>query len=361
MLVIIPSYKRTEILPSVIESVIRSEISKIEERIKIIIVNNYPENKIKINNIVSRYSENKKFECVAHNRIKTLPALVSWFSAIHEYAIQDEVIMLLGDDDLMLPWGLQVRYETIISNKSDMLLTDFTHHIYFFEKGRRYWLTNDLPTEDEVLTTPNNWNFIPEKHPEASFISNHCYRYTENFKRAVNLTFEWANKQYWLAEDMRTGMIPFYLPYALKLTKGKVISLEKKCVIRGAMADELINSDYSNGGNRMFYDLCALNVFKNLYKNTENKSFLSVCKYFENGVITGFFTILSDKKITNKDIFQTMKNSNFEYIKLINTKILYGLIILLIQILGLRGIRLRLRRLFKMHNPIEEMFKKYNK
>ena len=54
MIVLIPSYKRTEVLENVVKSVLKCDINGINERILILIVNNFPPNKEIVDEIVKK-------------------------------------------------------------------------------------------------------------------------------------------------------------------------------------------------------------------------------------------------------------------------------------------------------------------
>lgn len=357
MLIIIPSYKRTEILHWVLNSVFESDLQNIDERKLIVVVNNYPPNQQIVNAIVGAFSGNERFTCCALNREVTMPAVESWFSAVAEYADEDEMVVLLGDDDLMLPWGLRDRYCEIVKHKADMLLSDFADRIYFFEHGENYWLSSTRPTEGDQDKHACRWNFWPARHPEASFISNHCYRNTAAFRRGVDLAFKWCDAQDWLAKEVRTAMLPFYLPYAITVADGYVVAMNSKCVIRGAVADEAIKTTYADGGNTTFYSLCAFDTFLRISLSTGDKKLAGVSKNFKKEIVSGFITMLFDKKISFESIKKTFIHSGLSYRDLIDVRVLKGFKVVVVKLLGLRGARLRIRRVLKLHLSSNELCK----
>ena len=110
MVVLIPSYRRTNTLPHVVQSVLNADVSNIEDRILILIVNNYYPNQMIVDNIVGELNLGSRFTCKVIHRKETMIALESWFEALFSIAYEDEVVFLLGDDDILLPWGLKNRY-----------------------------------------------------------------------------------------------------------------------------------------------------------------------------------------------------------------------------------------------------------
>ncbi len=356
MLIVVPSYKRTDILPLVLKSIFRSDVSNIAERKQVLVVNNYPANRDIVNGIVRQFSEENYFACSAIHREVTITAIDSWFSAIAEHAQEDEVIFLLGDDDLMLPWGLRERYREIVNQNADMLLSDFADRIYFFEAGQKYWMPGLLPAEVDQDKVSTQWDFWPAAHPEASFMSNHCYRNTKRFRRGLELAFAWSDSQSWLKREARTGMLPFYLPYAITIAGGKVASLKSKCVIRGAVADEAITSNYADGGNIAFYNLCAYDVLENRALLLYEERLADVSAHFKPEIISGFLTMVLDRNISLKIVMMTFRHARLRLSDLICVDFFRGVIKVCISALGLRGARLRLLRRSKSLLKTEQIF-----
>jgi hypothetical protein len=343
MLIIVPSYKRTDCLYWVLKSICRCNVSAIAEEKKVVVVNNHPPSRDIINSIVAKFYNDKTFTWQALHREKTLPPIDSWYSAVAQFAAEGEVVVLLGDDDLMMPWGLQDRYREIMSARADMSLSDFEERIFFFQNGQKYWLTNPLPVEDGQKKESQPWDFFPVQHPEPSFISNHCYRNTPGFRRGLTLAYSWCDAQNWLGKVTRTGMLPFYLPYAIKLSGGRVVALHSKCVLRGACAEEAVRSTFADGGNEAFYNLCAYDTLTNrsLPMHTEQVSRASV--RFKNSVIRGYFTMLFDKNISWQTLMLTYKHAGLKFKDLATPGIFIGFFSVIIRLIGLRGMRLRLK------------------
>lgn len=357
MLIIIPSYRRTEILPWVMKSVFRCDVSNIEERKKVVVVNNFPPNREIVNTIVDQFNNHDNFTCIAIHRQVTIPAIDSWFSAINEHAIENEVVFLLGDDDLMLPWGLTDRYSEIIDQKADFLLSDYAERIYFFDEGKKYWMPAPLPMEIEQEKSSCQWNFWPSCNLEASFMSNHCYRNTIGFRRGLKLAFEWCDSQSWLKREVRTAMLPFYLPYAITIAEGKVVSLNSKCVIRGAVADEAIKHSYADGGNTAFYNLCAFDIFENRSLPLYDERLAFVSAYFKPTIIGEFMTMVFDSKIPIETLIMTLRHSGIRFLDLISVDVFKGLRKVCISLIGLRGVRLRFLRQSKSLLYTEQIFR----
>jgi Glycosyl transferase family 2 len=356
MLIVIPSYKRTDILSTVLRSVFGSEVSCIAERKEVIVVNNHFPSRELVEDIVGQFCGNTNFQCRAIHRDKVLAPIDSWFSAINEAALEDEVVCLLGDDDLMLPWGLQDRHREIVRHQADMLLSDFADRIYFFEKGGSYWMPNRFPMESMQEKIACKWDFLPAQHPEASFISNHCYRNTAAFRRGLDLALKWCDSQTWLERDVRTAMLPFYLPYAITIAGGRVASLKSKCVVRGAVAEEAIKSTYADGGNVAFYGLCVYDVFSNRQLPQYDERLAAVSALFKPAIIKGLLTILFDRSITLQSFMATISHSGIRFREFMSGRLFSGAITVVVGLVGLRGVRLRFRSRSKSLLPTARLF-----
>lgn len=356
MLILIPSYKRTEILPLVLKSVFQSDVSGIDERKDVLVVNNYPPNRDTVDLIVRESVPQNGFTCRAIHREVTIPAVDNWFSAVAECAAEGEAVFLLGDDDLMLPWGIRDRHREVMRHDADMLISDFSDRIFFFDRGQKYWLCGSIPAEEQQEKSARQWEFFPARHPEASFMSNHCYRNTAAFRKGLELAFVWCDTQSWLERPVRTSMLPFYLPYAVAVCGGRIYSLQSKCVLRGAVAEEAMKMSYSDGGNTSFYHLCAYSIFANRALPQYQERLAAVCVRFKPGIFSGFLTILVDKNVPLRDLVTTFRHSGLRLGELASASVLASAGAVLVKLAGLRGVKLRLRARSKSLLPTEQLF-----
>jgi hypothetical protein len=341
MIVLIPSYRRTDILPWVLQSVTRSDTAGIQERILILIVNNYPPNRAVVDQIVAHYTFAEPFQCQVVHRERTLAAVDSWFLALAATAMEDEVVVLLGDDDLLLPWGLTSRHRAIVAAQADMLLSDFIQRIYFFRQGTRCWFAGQLPDKPRCNSPAVPWDYLPAPHPEASFISNHCYRYTAAFRRGLELARKWCDAQEWVPVEFGTANLPFYLAYALRASGARVFALRQTCVFRGSVAEEAMFQDYSDGGNTAFFSLCIYNTFSNPQLHDDLSQFGALRSRYKNAFVQNALSILLNRKISKPVLWETMTRSMVTVSDFFARKALLNVLGFLKQIPGLRGFRLR--------------------
>jgi hypothetical protein len=306
--------------------------------------------------VVATFADKAEFPCHVLHRSETLAAVDSWYSAVATHASEGEAVVLLGDDDLLVPWGLEDRYRELVRTQADMLLSDFADRLYFFDEARRFWMTGPMPSQGDQAKQVCLWEFSPAKHPEASFVSNHCYRNTPGLRRGLDLAFAWCDSQTWLARGVRTAMLPFYLPYAITLTGGRVMALHSKCVLRGACAEEAIRSAYADGGNVAFYGLCAYDIFANRSLPNYSERLSAVCARFRASILRGLLTIPLDGGITLDALVKTYTHAGLQWSDLLSRDVLHGITKVAVRLLGLRGARLRMMGRFGTLPRTESLF-----
>jgi hypothetical protein len=343
MIVLIPSYKRTEILHWVIRSVVDCDTRGIDERILILVVNNYFPNRQIVDSIVSQFNFENNFECRVIHREKTIPAIESWFSAIFTAAQEDEVVCLLGDDDILLPWGLRNRYHQIRQSQADMLLSDFYQRLYFFQGGEKYWLDCEMPTPPVMDIAAVPWDYIPVLHPRLSFMSNHCYRNTESFRRGFETAITWCRTQDWAPIEFATGNCPLYMAYAIKSSGGKVVALHEKDVLRGSIAEEAMFQEYADGGNTAFYCLLLYDTFANKDLHADLHVFMPLRLIYKRCFLGGFLSIINNKLIPISVCLETMRHSGINFRDLLARESLSNIYAILRMIPVIKGFRIKKR------------------
>jgi hypothetical protein len=342
----------------VLKSIQKCDLSGIDEDIRVVVVNNYPPNSDAVDEICGHSFLAGRLSCKSMHREQTLPPVENWYSAIDEHAQPDEVVFLHGDDDLFLPWGIRDRFLQMAGTKADMLLSDVASRLYFYDHGRKYWLTGPLPSERAQAKSARPWECYPARHPEASFVGNHCYRNSTAFRRGLALAFEWCGSQTWLAWNVRTLMLPFYLPNTITLAGGTVVSLQSKCVLRGASAEETMRSPYGvSNWNTAFCALCAYDIFANKQLRFNDERQALVCDRFRRDIVPVFLTMLFDRRIALKTLWKTLRHSGFPLGALMSIRLLYGLRPVAAQYLGATGLRLRIRGKLNLLTDMNTFFK----
>lgn len=339
MLIVIPTYKRNACLRWVLQSLVQCRTKNIDEPIRVVVVNNYPPAKDEINAIVGEFSHNNRFIWDVLYREKTLPPVENWYSAIFEYALLDEVVLINSDDDLFFPWSLEVRFKEIDLTQADMLLARIDTGLYFSQQVKRVYYKCKLPIEEKqrarILTFENVYSYSPQH------LSNHCYRNTKNFRDGFNKAINWCHAQDWLDFNNRTLFITLYLPYALLLSGGKVAGLNSACVLRGRDSNEIRLSKYGiPNWNHGFIHLCALGVLGN--QDLKDIAELNALRNsYSDEFVRWFATCLFDHRLDRSLLWETLERVSFPVSKIFSPKVLYGITLVIKDLLRLRGLRLQ--------------------
>lgn len=338
MLIVIPTYKRNHCLKWVLQSLIQCKTDNIQESIRVLVVNNYPPAKDEIQSIVSTFSREVRFEWNVLSRDKTLPPIESWYSAITDNALPDEVVLLHGDDDLFYPWSLAVRFEAVTHLNADLLLAKIDSCLYFSKQATKAYHYTAFPNVDSVSANLLDFGQIFSYTPQH--LSNHCYRNTDNFRDGLAKAMSWCYAQDWMDFNNRTLYITLYLPYAILLTGGRVAGLNKKCIIRARDAEEIRESKYGvPSWNHGFIHLCALGVLNN-DELAPIKELDNIREQYSDQFLKWFLTYFFDKRVGFRKVKDTIKRIGYPVSRLLSIKVLYGFDIIFKDIFKLRGFRL---------------------
>jgi hypothetical protein len=287
---------------------------------------------------------NLPWEWLVIDRERTLDPIENWYSAIGAVARENEVVFLHGDDDLFTPWGLIERYERLTASESDMLLSRSSYGLIFLaqrddlvhlpEDAVPVWKP-DPAVEQLELAELTDWG--------PAFLGNHTYRYSSGFRNALRKGFEWCNDQDWLDRNTRTLMLPYYLPFAIKLVGGSVIGYDQVCVIRGCGIEERLVSPFGVAGwNPGFLALCAYGVLNNseLCNNSElNRARREMLEM----TISWFFTFYVDRRIPSRMRSETCYRIRIPRGAFLTRGLLQGIRRIVFQWFGLTGKRVQWR------------------
>jgi len=338
MIVFLPTYKRPDVFSYVLQSALSSDVTGINERILILVLNNHYSDKDIIDRILSNTAFHDRFEYnVVHRKEKMVPT-ESWHLAIFDYAVENEIVCVVGDDDILMPWGLKYRYNNMIESNADMLITDFSQTLFFFENGKKCFFNSAIPKAPKKDIDFFLWDGSPPFN-RTSFVSIHTYRNSIAFRRGLDLAKDWSKAQVCVPYEIATGNTPFYTPYALMASGGQVIQCDQKDVLRGRIFEEIQYSDYADGGNTAFYGLLMYDTFSNEELHVDIDKFFLMRAHFKRSFIVGVLSILVNNKIPVSLLINTMRHSGITLTDFFNWASLNNLYSILRMIPGIRGYR----------------------
>jgi hypothetical protein len=339
MLIVIPTYRRNATLKWVLQSLVQCRTESIPEPIRVLVVNNYPPGKEGITAIVSDFSHEKRFEWDILYREKTLPPVENWYSAIFVKALPNEVVFINSDDDLFFPWSLENRFAEIDRLGVEMLLAQIDSGLFFCKQATRTYYVSDSLEMAECSASLLNMRNVCSFNPQH--LSNHCYRNTEEFRAGYEKAMSWCNAQDWLDYHSRTLFITLYLPYAILLSGGTVAGLRRRCIIRGRDAEEIAEARYGvPSWSHGFAVLCALGVLGNAeLKDIQQLDTIRI--QYREEFARWFLTCLRDPRVDRSVLFETLRRVDFPIAQLLSVKTLYGIKLILADLMRVRGVRLQ--------------------
>lgn len=296
--VFIPTYKRLNSLQAVLYSLLKAELPDISFSYQCYILNNYPANKALVDQVAANAKENSGVWVInVIHRVETIPPIKNWYGAITEYTNDGEIAFLHGDDDIFMPDSISFRVNSILQHEADLLLTTQAGDLFFYDASTLISIDNCQfystdPTIKQVSWQDNKW--------PAIFIGNNIYRMTPSLRAALIKAMGWCEAQDWLSFDNRTLMYPIYIPLAIILLGGKVISSEKNCVIRGMNIEETRAALWGTPGwNSGFLHLAYMGVLNNSDLRSI-KALDSDRLGANNYVALWFWTFFLDPRISRK-------------------------------------------------------------
>lgn len=273
MIILVPSYNRTNLLRFVISSILNSRIPQcLNERILILVVNNNPDSISIVDKIIDTIPLKPPFQLKVVHRSITMVAVESWFTALFDIACENEIVSIIGDDDFLIPSSISNIYLSFKDNSVDMLCTDYIQRVYFSDDVSQFVFLGDY-SHDISAPYPilRPFNFIPDDVFPASFISSHSYRNNSILRDAYCKAIEWCKSQeYWAGWKFSSGLLPVWMSYAISYVGGKVSKLDSFNILRGCLISDVQKGLYSDGGSSSLYSMLYIDM---LSKNSLHRDF----------------------------------------------------------------------------------------
>ncbi|MBN8711268.1 MAG: hypothetical protein J0I10_17940 [Verrucomicrobia bacterium] len=294
MLVILPTFRRHEELALSVESVLRADVRKVENP-RLCVVSNHPPSHGKVKSIIdaaaARCPEADRWQIDFVYRELTLPPAENWYGAITDNAHEEEIVFLHGDDDIMLPWGLEVRVRAMESHASEILTSPFVSGLLY---DGEYCYPPAIAEKDDVRRVPE----LADVLGCAPFIGSSCFRYTEGFRMALKNAMQICEGQTWIAVDDRKLFLPFYIPLVAATLGVPVSGIDTSCVVRGTSLDEVIHAPFACRGWNNAYLYGAVHDLLSQQPLAAFPIAAHFSRQYLQGAMKGFFTVLADGRLT---------------------------------------------------------------
>ncbi|MCA6379550.1 MAG: hypothetical protein IM606_16930 [Cytophagales bacterium] len=338
MLVVVPTYKRLDCLRLSLLSIFNNELPP-DETCRLVISNNYPPHSEAVEEIVTTLCSHpnfNKWQVVFHHQLNTVPAVDNWYQTILDFANEEEMVVLHGDDDLLTPWSLADRLSLLATRQADFLLTGVCSGLTFLSitsiQYRGNWPVRNRDDQGQILSFSDFEDF------GNVFIGSQTYRFTPNFKAAIKQAKQWTETQTWLDYETRNIMFPYYLLVAIQLTPAKVIGCHWHGCIRGTSLHERVNApfNHSYGWNSGVMDMLVLELMN--HPDLLNKPLDRTRELLAYQAANWYLTLYLDPRVTSVFRRELLKRVN---VKMSFKNCLFGIKVILQQYLGLKAISIR--------------------
>lgn len=347
MLVIIPTYKRLDQLKWTLTSLIKNKTDKIDDNLRVLILNNSLNHRSNVEDIVntvklSNKSDSLKWEWLTVHRPITLDPVDNWYDGLLDYALENEIVFFLGDDDLLISDSLEIRYNLISKNDGDFLFSKFRAGVFYIDPDHAIYFNNKAATSTKFLSILNFHNLL---NYQPIFLTNHCFKYTKELKDSICKVRMWKNEYpEYLSRDIDL-FVPLFLPLVLISEKFKILGLDYYTSYRGVDFKEIRRSRYSvRSWNPGYISFLAYNVIKdNLLSDIENYKAISTSLL--SCYSDYYFTYLFDNRVPKeyrRTLIMSMRLGN-------PFRMLKSFRILFTDFLNLNGFRLLVYQILKLN------------
>ena len=336
MLIVIPTYKRLNALSLVLRSLCLNSTERINEKIRVLVVNNYPPFGEAVAQIVKPFRSDERFSWEILHRYETLPPVKNWYSAICDYSSDGEIVMINSDDDLLLPWTLEYKFNAMNSSLATMSLSMGGPNIWYGERDLIYF--QGVIPQGRTLNDEYEWldpkSFLKY---QPQHLSNHCYRMGTRFRMALEKAQNWFEVENWLEYNHRSLYITLYLPLAMFQLSDSVIGLPRLSSLGGREVAEIKNAKYGiPGWNHGFIHLVGWSVLSN--PELQKIGALDDLRLeYKHEFIKWLPTYLVDERVGWKKLRNGLISTKFPLMELVDLRVLQGIRFLLKDVFRFTG------------------------
>lgn len=335
MLIVIPTHKRNHCVRWVLQSLSKNNFDGITDPIRILVVNNDPGSRLQIESIVTDFARTSTLDINILRRERTLPPVENWFSAIFDNSEEGEIVFINADDDLLYPWSISSRAKVMAQHRSDMVLGRIDHGLMFLNQAESASFPKPLSQpssfDSQSLRLQDIWPF------SAQHLSNHCYRSTPLVRRSLERALSWCHVLPWMDPYHRLLYVTLFLPMAVLLEGGKVAGLNQSVLLRGRDYEEIQSAPFGvPSWNHGYAALCALAIMRHSELSTIPE-LDEVRRDFESESVRWLATLPFDNRVPKKSILKTLIAAGIEGRRLFNSRLLFGVRLVLGEKLHLRG------------------------
>lgn len=265
---VIPAYKRYEPLVWTIASALRQRFEDVPiRRARLTVVNNGEATK-PIDDAVAQavaYAGQGAWDIRVIHRRELMEPVFSWYEGIREFTEPGEIVVLNGDDDVLLQNSIAIRASAMAEHGADFLLSSALGNIIYRTPTGANDLRANYADPPDRIPTATREQPRPLVAPDLSrlsspFISAHVYRNSPALWRAYDAALD-LMRGLPVSGPLKFTMLPQFLAITLMDT-GNALASDMRSCIRGGTEEEMTKARFGRTGwhNPGFYFASALYV-----------------------------------------------------------------------------------------------------
>lgn len=268
LIILIPTFQRPTTLIWSLQSVIRQKFGTNNFKKKIFILNSDLRTKKSVDESVAFVLKNNlehEFDkisiCQANNNLHSIE---NWFEIVKTNTKNGDVVIIHGDDDIMLPNSLLFRYYSAVASDKTVFIGNCLWSCYFLMQHSGIY----LDTIDNPYECCNYFQYRSARVEDLTtfalpFISVYTYKINDKFWSLFYSAIQWSDQ----LPFERKIKYPF-IPYFIGLAAYNKMEMGVACVnlvIRGQLFKKRkflppkTITEYANGGIILLTGLAVLN------------------------------------------------------------------------------------------------------
>lgn len=268
LIILIPTFQRPSTLVWSLQSVIRQKFANLKIEKKIFVLNNDPNYREKVNQSVSFVLNNNIDHEFDHIEIlqgdTTIPSIKNMYGNLQRLTQNDDIAIIHGDDDILLPNTLEFRVESAMKSDKQVLIANALMSCSFLLNREGIFLSNVKEPYQRGISydsvAPNQKDISTFSLP---FISIYTYKINKTFWKIFDTAIHWADELPF-APKIKYPFVPYFIGLSAHHYRELAVA-DVNIVIRGQLFSlrkflpPKTVTEYANGGIILLTGLAILN------------------------------------------------------------------------------------------------------
>ena len=267
LIVLIPTFKRPATLYWSLKSVLTQQFEQVNLMKSIYILNNDPDTKVEVdlvvNNLLEEFS-NHEFDLVKISQGDlTLPTIKKIYSFIHSISDPNDIVIIHGDDDIMLDNTLYNRFKAAVNSNECVTISKAIGTCYFINNKDGIFI-DSIKTNISKSTKIEFFKAINSDLTDYSipFFSVYNHKIGHDFWEIYKQAIFWADELPFLP-NIKYPFVPFFIGLSAYLnnhlsTSNSVVVIRGQYIRNNRILPPSVITEYANTGIIMLTGLAIL-------------------------------------------------------------------------------------------------------